>query len=79
MDLRKIPVRQEIIELAYFSDRNIYRMKSSGSLMIVCNEGSRLCEVLTDNGIPATLIGRFTSNNDKVIRNEDEIRYLERV
>lgn len=79
VDLRKIPVRQEIIELAYFSDRNIYRMKSSGSLMIVCNEGSRLCEVLIDNGVPAALIGRFTSNNDKVIRNEDEIRYLERV
>ncbi len=79
VDLRKIPVRQEIIELAYFSDKNIYRMKSSGSLMIVCNEGTGLCEVLKNNGIPASLIGRFTSNNDKIIRNEDEIRYLERV
>lgn len=79
VDLRKIPVRQEIIELAYFSDRNIYRMKSSGSLMIVCDEGCRLCEVLKDNGIPASLIGKFTSNNDKIIHNEDEIRYLERV
>ena len=79
VDLRKIPVRQEIIELAYFSDRNIYRMKSSGSLMIVCDDGIRLCEVLKDNGIPASLIGKFTSNNDKLIHNEDEIRYLERV
>ena len=36
-------------------------------------------EVLKDNGIPASLIGKFTSNNDKLIHNEDEIRYLERV
>lgn len=79
VDLRKIPVRQEIIELAYFFDKNIYRMKSSGSLMIVCDEGDRLCEVLKDNGVPASLIGKFTSDNDKIIHNEDEIRYLERV
>ena len=79
VDLRKIPLKQEIVELACFADRNIYRMKSSGSLMIACDEGNRLCEVLNNDGIPASLIGRFTSNNDKIIRNEDEIRYLERV
>ena len=79
VDLRKIPLRQEIIELAYFSERNIYRMKSSGSLMVACNEGVKLCEVLRDGGIPASIIGKFTANNDKIIRNEDETRYLERV
>lgn len=81
VDLRKIPVRQEIIELAYFFEKNIYRMKSSGSLLIACKEGGgfKLCEVLAQQGIPAALIGQFTSNNDKIIRNEDEIRYLERV
>lgn len=79
VDLRAIPVRQEIIELAYVCDRNIYRMKSSGSLMIACNSGRELVNCLAKQEIPASVIGKFTDNNDKIIRNEDEIRYLERV
>lgn len=79
VDLRAIPLRQEIIELAYVCNLNIYRMKSSGSLMIVCRSGEQLVNRLNDQGIPATIIGKFTDNNDKIIRNEDEIRYLERV
>lgn len=79
IDLRSIPLRQEIVELAYVCNLNIYRMKSSGSLMIVCNSGEQLVSRLNSQGIPAAIIGRFTDNNDKIIRNEDEIRYLERV
>ncbi len=79
VDLRAIPLRQEIIELAYVCNLNIYRMKSSGSLMIVCNNGMQMADRLNSHEIPAVLIGRFTDNNDKIIRNEDEIRYLERV
>lgn len=79
VDLRAIPLRQEIIELAYVCNLNIYRMKSSGSLMIVCHSGEQLVHRLNSQGIPAALIGKFTDNNDKIIHNEDEIRYLERV
>ncbi len=79
VDLRAIPLRQELVELAYVCNLNIYRMKSSGSLMIACNNGRELADRLSGQGIPAVLIGRFTDNNDKIIRNEDEIRYLERV
>ena len=79
IDLRAIPLRQEIIEIACLFELNIYRMKSSGSLLIVCEDGQAMVEALHKVEIPAACIGRFTDNNDKLIRNEDEIRYLERV
>lgn len=79
VNLRDIPIRQEIIELAYLCGLNIYRMKSSGSLLIVADKAEELAEHITNNGIPAAYIGCFTDNNDKIIRVDDEIRYLERV
>ena len=79
VDLRAIPLRQESVELAYLSDSNVYRMKSSGSLMIACSNGKEVIRLLEEQQIPCACIGKFTDNNDKIIRNEDEIRYLERV
>lgn len=79
IDLRAIPLRQEIIEIACLFELNIYRMKSSGSLLIVCEDGEAMVEALLKAEIPAACIGKFTDNNDKLIRNEDEMRYLERV
>lgn len=79
VNLRDIPIRQEIIELAYLCGLNIYRMKSSGSLLIVTDKAKELAEYITSGGVPAAYIGCFTDNNDKIIRVEDEIRYLERV
>ena len=77
--LRDIPVRQETIELAYVCGLNIYRMKSSGSLLIVSDRADELAEFITNKGVPAVRIGQFTDTNDKIILVEDEIRYLERV
>lgn len=79
VSLRDIPVRQEIIELAYICELNIYRMKSSGSLMLVCDKAKDLAQYITEKGVPAAYIGCFTDNNDKIICVDDEIRYLERV
>lgn len=79
VNLRDIPVRQEIIELAYLCELNIYRMKSQGSLLIISERAGELAEHINGAGIPAAYIGSFTDNNDKIIRVEDEIRYLERV
>ena len=79
VNLRDIPVRQETIELAYVCGLNIYRMKSSGSLLIVSDRADELAEFITNKGVPAVRIGQFTDTNDKIILVEDEIRYLERV
>ncbi len=78
IDSGLIPFKQETVEISTFFDIDAYRMKSSGSLIIVCKDGETLSGRLEEAGIPSSVIGRFTDNNDKIIRNEDEISYLGR-
>lgn len=78
IDLKSIPVRQEIIEISAYMGLNPYRMKSSGCLLMVTSDGKGLAKALEASGIPACVIGHFTDNNDKIIRNGDESSYLEK-
>lgn len=78
IDLGRIPFRQETVEISAFFGIDAYRMKSSGSLLAACGDGAALAGLLSEAGIPSRVIGRFTDNNDKIIRNEDEISYLGR-
>ena len=77
IDLRKIPVRQETIEVCEFYDINPYKLIAGGSLLITTDNGGQLVAELSEKGIPAAVIGRTTEGNDKILQNEDEIRYLE--
>lgn len=77
IDLRKIPVRQETIEVCEFYDINPYKLIAGGSLLIATDNGGQLAATLREKGIPATVIGRTTEGNDRILQNEDEIRYLE--
>ena len=77
VDLKKIPVRQETVELCDFVDVNPYKIPSLGSLLIATDHGERLTHLLKQQGIDAAVIGCFTSGNDRVIINDDERRYLE--
>ncbi len=77
VDLRKITVRQETIELTHHLDVNPYLMPSSGSLLMVTSDGLGLVSALEEAGIQASIIGKITEDNDRVIINEDEKRFLE--
>ena len=77
VDLRKINVKQETIELTNHLNINPYTMASSGSLLMVTNDGLGLVSELEEAGIEACIIGKITENNDRIIVNEDETRYLE--
>lgn len=77
IDLKKIPVKQETIEICEFFDLNPYELLAGGCLLLVTPEGEKLAEILEDEGIPSAVIGRTTNNNDKIIFNEDENRFLE--
>lgn len=79
VELRDIPIRQETVEVAEFFHLNPYIMKSSGSVLMACDNGEDLVRVMEENGIPATIIGKMTDNNAKILRNEDEIRYLDKM
>ena len=51
---------------------------SSGSMMIVADDGRRVVECLEQAGIHGTVIGRTTEGNDRILRNGQEVRYLDR-
>lgn len=74
---KAIPVRQETIEVCERYDRNPYQLPSAGSLLLVTEQGERLRWELEAAGIPATVIGRLTNGNDRVLLHEDERRFLE--
>lgn len=77
IDLKKIPVRQETIEICEFYRLNPYELLSGGALLMAAAHGTELVETLKEKGIPAFLIGRTKAGNDKTILNQDETRYLE--
>lgn len=78
VDLKKIPVRQETIEICEYFDINPYYLYSAGALLIGTAHGEALVSYLGAQGIPAAVIGRATDGNDRVIRNGSEQRYLDR-
>lgn len=77
VDLRKIPVKQETIEICEFFDLNPYELLSGGSLLLAVKGGEELVSELETEGISAEVIGRTTQGNDRIITNGEETRYLE--
>lgn len=77
VDLKKIPIRQETIELCEVFDINPYMLISSGSMLIGTEHGHQLVEKLKQGGIHATVAGYTTESNDRIIVNGDEQRFLE--
>lgn len=77
IDLKKIPIRQETIEVCEVFDINPYMLISSGTMLIGTDHGHQLVEALERAGIHAAVIGYATKDNDRVIINGDERRFLE--
>ncbi len=77
VELKKIPIRQETIEICEFFDLNPYNLTSAGAVLIVAENGYDCVAKLEEAGIPAVVIGKTTNNKDKAVRNEGETRYLE--
>lgn len=77
IDLRKIPVKQETIEICNYFDINPYELFSSGSLLMATEDGNKLVMELEKAGIGAEIIGKCTSSNDRVLINGEIRRFLE--
>lgn len=77
IDLKQIPVKQETIEVCEFYDVNPYELLSGGSMLMITQGGTRLVSLLAEQGISAAVIGRTTDNNDRILVNDEEKRFLE--
>ena len=77
VDLKKILLKQETVEICEFYDLNPYMLISSGCMLMITDKGNLLVDRLKAEGIAAAVIGRITKGNDRIIINEDERRFLE--
>lgn len=77
IDWKKIPVKQETIEVCEFFGINPYELISSGCMLMAAPDGNALVRELEKEGIHAVIIGKATDGNDRVLLNEEERRFLE--
>ncbi len=75
--VKDIPVWQHSIEVAEYLDANPYMMEGTGALLIVCEKGQQIVEALQKKNIMASVIGQITGNNDRIVWNGEENRFLE--
>lgn len=78
IDLKKIPVLQETIEVCEYLHLNPYQLASAGSLLAVSEQGEAVSEALLREGTAASVIGSLKNNNDKIMKNGEDIRYIAR-
>ena len=77
-DLRKIPIRQETIEICERFDLNPYYLRSEGALLLGIAGGERLVQEYRRRGIPAAVIGQTVKGNDRLLYSGENARYLDR-
>lgn len=77
IDLKKIPVRQESIEICEYFGINPYELISSGSMLMAASDGDMLVRNLEKEGIPAAVVGKAMEGNDRILINDGEVRFLE--
>ena len=77
LDLKKIPICQETVEISEYFDINPYQLKGDGALLFLTHDSTAAIKALKEQGISAAVIGRITDSNDRILINEDETRFLE--
>ena len=77
IDLKKLPIRQDTIEISEFFDINPYKLLSGGSLIIIAADGTRVVRELEKKGKNAVIVGATTDSNDRVLISGEERRFLE--
>lgn len=77
LDLKKLPVKQETIEICEFFELNPYELLSGGCLIMTTGDGIGLTASLAREQIPAVVVGRTTVGNDRVLYRDGERRFLD--
>lgn len=78
VELNKITIRQETVEICEFFRLNPYLLSSAGSTLIAADDGGALVDQLSAEGICAAVIGHTTAKREKVIINGEDKRFLDR-
>ena len=78
IDLKKILIRQETVEVCEYYQLNPYQMTSAGCILFLTDHAEKLIEILEESGARAERLGVTTAGNARVITSGEEQRYLER-
>ena len=78
VDIKKLPLRQETVEICEYCNVNPYELLSGGSLIMTAEDGPGLTAWLKERQIPAVIVGKITDSNDRLLLNGDEVRYMDR-
>lgn len=77
-DLRKVPIRQETVEVCEIFDLNPYKLCSGGAALIGIRGGEALVQELRRKGCMAEIIGQANTGNDRLLYSGGNARFLER-
>ena len=78
VDLKKMTIKQETIEVCEFCHLNPYQLTSTGSVLIFTDRGEELAAKLNEAGSAAVVLGKTTVDTARVILGGEEKRFLDR-
>ncbi len=78
VDLTRIPVRQESIEICEYFGINPYAMRSGGAFLMVTPQERPVLDALCAAGEKAAVIGTLTAENDCLLVNRGRTSFLSR-
>ena len=78
VDLKKMTIRQETVEICEFCHLNPYQLTSAGSVLLVVERGEELVQKYAELGIQASLLGKTTEDTARVILGGEEKRFLDK-
>ena len=77
VDIRSIPVRQEIIEICELLNVNPYELESMGCLLMTSDNDCDIINILKSCNIEAQVIGKVIKGSQRILHNKDEERFLD--
>lgn len=78
VDLKKMTIKQETVEVCEFFHLNPYQLTSTGSVLIFTDHGEELVARLAEEGAMAVVLGKTTVDTARVILGGEEKRFLDR-
>ena len=78
VDLKKMAIKQETVEVCEFCHLNPYQLTSAGSVLIFTDRGEELVSAFAEQGVQATVLGKTTVDTARVILGGEEKRFLDR-
>lgn len=78
VELKKMSIRQETVEICEFCHLNPYQLTSVGSVLIFTECGEELVQKYEEAGIQASLLGRTTADAARIILGGEEKRFLDK-